>query len=540
MPYLNVAEAETRLELAELTHPTLCTRVQLPFQTHEKRTVHALRISSGKSASRQGVLLIGGTHAREWGSADIVVKFADDLLAAFAGGTGLTYGGKTYSANEVRAVLEKVDLFVIPCINPDGKQHSQTVYPMWRKNRSPTPDASETGTDLNRNYDFMFDIPRYFHPDMYDGTNANDELVVSQSPDSDVYQGASAFSEAESRNVRSLLEQHAHIRFFVDIHCYQESFYYPWGSDENQSADALMHFRNTAFDGQRGKEGDAYGEYMRPSDAARMQAIGERMNGALNLVRGKSYRVAPTYQLYPTCGMSHCYAFSRHIVDSCAGKVDGFLIEWGDSSFQPDYDSEMVPLMDDVCAALVELCLVADRVPRVVAVPCAIDFGRVRIGTSKERTVRIENRGSSAVQVTAVSVEAGPFAGSYFPGSAPSANIAAGSSAAVQVTFSPASSFRADANLLVEVQRPGETLLDVMQVSLTGTGCSLRSGACAAPVFRRTTNWITCLLKSAVLGAIILALVLFIWIPSVRCKIKQLLFEIQHCRDGNEDPCREL
>jgi hypothetical protein len=33
---------------------------------------------------------------------------------------------------------------------------------------------------------------------------------------------------------------------------------------------------------------------------------------------------------------------------------------------------------------------------------------------------------------------------------------------------------------------------------------------------------------------------IFSWIPSVMCTIKQLLFRIRHCSEGNDNPCREL
>jgi hypothetical protein len=36
------------------------------------------------------------------------------------------YGGKTFSANDIRQVMETLNLFVFACVNPDGRHYSQT------------------------------------------------------------------------------------------------------------------------------------------------------------------------------------------------------------------------------------------------------------------------------------------------------------------------------------------------------------------------------------------------------------------------------
>ena len=97
MPYLNVDEVETRLQVAPGTYPALCTLITLPIPSYEGRTTHAVRIRGGPRARRHGLLFIGGQHAREWGSSDILVSLLDRLLAAYSGVTGLTFLGKTLS-----------------------------------------------------------------------------------------------------------------------------------------------------------------------------------------------------------------------------------------------------------------------------------------------------------------------------------------------------------------------------------------------------------------------------------------------------------
>ena len=52
---------------------TFTELIALPHQTWEGRTSKAIRIHQGATA-RRGVYLLGGIHAREWGSSDILVN----------------------------------------------------------------------------------------------------------------------------------------------------------------------------------------------------------------------------------------------------------------------------------------------------------------------------------------------------------------------------------------------------------------------------------------------------------------------------------
>ena len=127
MTFLNVAEIESAVIGLGAAYPSAAQVITLPFVTAQSRHSHALRITAG-SCQRTGVLLISGTHAREWGGPDILINLAADLLEAWSAGTGLVYGGTSFTAAEVRQILERVELIVFPDINPDGRHHSQTVY----------------------------------------------------------------------------------------------------------------------------------------------------------------------------------------------------------------------------------------------------------------------------------------------------------------------------------------------------------------------------------------------------------------------------
>ena len=134
MAYLNVDEIEVAIETLARAHPNVTELIQLPNATSEGRHSHALRIGPPDASGLDAVVITGGLHAREWVPPDALVNLAADLLEAHAGGTGLRYGGQRFSADDIRSVVRGMQLVLFPCVNPDGRHHSQTSSDaMWRK-----------------------------------------------------------------------------------------------------------------------------------------------------------------------------------------------------------------------------------------------------------------------------------------------------------------------------------------------------------------------------------------------------------------------
>ncbi len=151
--------------------PTSPSSITLPNPTWEGRSCRAIRIHQGPDPARGGVYFLGGIHAREWGSPDILINFIRLLTDAYRTNTGITQGGMSITAADVRRIVTTLDVVVFPQANPDGRHHSMTVDPMWRKNRRPAdPGAAACdvgggdgpGVDINRNYDFLWDYPTKF------------------------------------------------------------------------------------------------------------------------------------------------------------------------------------------------------------------------------------------------------------------------------------------------------------------------------------------------------------------------------------------
>ncbi|MCC3773835.1 M14 family metallopeptidase [Streptomyces sp. UNOB3_S3] len=364
--YFNTTEVDSAVVRLAGAYPELTRLIELPEPSVEGVTCHALGLGAAPDGNGDGhkgcVVLTGGIHAREWGSCEILVNLAADLLEAYKTGTGLAYGGARFGSAQIRDLLDNLSVIVFPLVNPDGRHYSQTVDPMWRKNRNPAhanSDPACVGVDINRNFDFLFDFTTAFDP-------AAGPRVSSDPCDYQTYQGPHAFSEPETRNVRWLLDTHPATRWFIDVHSYSQDMLFVWGDDENQSTDPTQNFRNADFDGKRGVAGDtAYREYLPEDDANTAATLAEQFCEGVHGVRGVRYRPMSGFHLYPTSGTSDDYTYSRHLADDGQRKVHAFTIEWGkedprsaEASFHPPW-TEMKRIIKDVDAGLIQFCLAA-------------------------------------------------------------------------------------------------------------------------------------------------------------------------------------
>src|ERR1019366_4967647 len=220
--------------------------------------------TAGSPTSRWGVLLTGGVHARELAPPDALVSFLEKLATAYLASSAITYPSWTDPVNSiaydsftipwpwVRKVVESLDLYVAPLVNPDGRDFAlapvsaaeQELHKEWRKNRRPAPGGNPNplavGVDVNRNFDVVWDFNRCFavaHADVHSSTDPADETYI----------GPSAESEPETKNVAGLLRS-KEISFYIDFHAFSRDILYSWGLDTNQSTDATQTFTNAAWD----------------------------------------------------------------------------------------------------------------------------------------------------------------------------------------------------------------------------------------------------------------------------------------------------
>jgi murein tripeptide amidase MpaA len=355
--YLSVADVERALAVAAAPpNNQFVTLIPLPNQTWENRRCTVVRVGKGTGANRPGIYLLGGVHAREWGSPDILVNFLMQLISAYRNHTGITIGKNAFSAPQIKTLVESKDIYIFPQANPDGRDYSMTKVAMWRKNRRAAPPASKCmGVDINRNYNFLWDFPVYFSPAA--------GVQNSKDPCGETYIGPAVLSEPETKNAVWIMEKYPGIRYLIDLHSYSESILYNWGDDDNQNANPAMNFQNPAFNGKRGLSGDAtYKEYLPAKDSTFSVRLANTLHDAIMRVRGHSYGVKQSVGLYPTAGTSCDYAFSRHFVDPGKAKIYSYTIEWGSpqnpTPFHPPYP-EMQQIIQEITAALLAFCIAA-------------------------------------------------------------------------------------------------------------------------------------------------------------------------------------
>ena len=371
MMYRTIAQIDSATSILASWFPAIFTRVQLPEPSVLGRPVFALRMRVGGGSARRAVLIVGGTHARELMNPDAIIELAIDLLLSYSNGTDIRYGGKTFPADDVKLILEAMDIWLLPCVNPDGRHHVMTVDNMWRKNRRDNPGTPCDGVDLNRNTDVVWGVA---------------QGQTSCSPCADTYCGPSAFSEPETRNVKHVLDT-ARVVSFVDVHSYSELVLFPWGHAFTQSTDSTKRFTGIAGGTCTPSIPATYSEYMPAQDVQRFQTVAGRIVADIAAVRGRHYTPQTSRALYATTGTQSDYAYARHIANPSLNKTYGFTFETGPAvpgnspeSFHP---ADPTLIKRDAKAAM--LALMQQSV-------CAIEL----IGT------RLFNSGSSVAALRAV------------------------------------------------------------------------------------------------------------------------------------------
>lgn len=377
--YRSVAQLDSLSRLLATWFPGYFMRFALPEPSVEGRPVYALRLRAGGGGERRGVMVVGGTHARELMNPDAIIELAVDLFVSHANGTGITYGNRTWSAAEIELILETLDLWLVPCMNPDGREYVINVDNLWRKNRRDNPGSPCDGVDLNRNFDVLWGVT---------------QGQTSCSQCTEIYCGPQAFSEPETRNVRSVLDTRR-VDCFVDVHSYSELVLWPWGHAPSQTTDPTKRF-TTLPSGTCAPIGvPGYQEYIPPRDLQRFQTVASRIVSAISSVRGRSYTSEPSSALYPTTGTQSDYAYSRHIANPKLRKTYGFTFEtgpWAGNVADSFHPADPTLIKRDAKAAIIALaqqCI------------CAIDLIGARFFATEAEVAALRRFRDEALATTA-------------------------------------------------------------------------------------------------------------------------------------------
>lgn len=192
------------------------------IRTHNDSLIWFVRISDNPQQNENGepkALFTAIHHAREPVGMHQLIFFIWYLL-------------ENYNSNpEINQLVNLSDLYFVPCLNPDGYRYNEQQFPdgggMWRKNRRDNGDGS-FGVDLNRNYGHKWGV---------------DDFGSSPETFSDIYRGPAAFSEPETRAIRSFCRKN-NFRMALNYHTFGNLLLHPWGYDGEAACPDLPLFRS--------------------------------------------------------------------------------------------------------------------------------------------------------------------------------------------------------------------------------------------------------------------------------------------------------
>lgn len=390
--YRTIAQLDAAIDSLVNTKPDLCTRVAL-HNSVEGRPIFALRLRAGGGTNRRGILIVGGMHARELMNPDAIIELAFDLAQAYTNESGLAYGGAQWSAIDVKIMMETLDIWMLPCANPDGRHHVMKPGGQWdwRMNRRDNPNTLCDGVDINRNCDFMW---RVIGP-----TTVCDPCSSTQG-----FVGSLPFSEPESNNIHLLCDTHR-IDVFVDVHSFSEFVLFPWGHAPTQTTQPLPNFTSLLMGFCRSLDPPGHQEFMLPMDQLKYQTVATRIADAIRAVRGRNYVLKTIFQVYngTTTGTSSDYVYSRHIANPALRKAFAFAFETGPDlgdirqSFQP---SDPEPIKNDTKAGLV--ALIQQSVCAIEFIGETIQAGTVEsIRAARDELLRPTEKGRGWIELVA-------------------------------------------------------------------------------------------------------------------------------------------
>jgi len=125
-----------------------------------------------------------------------------------------------YNEPRIKNLVDRVDWYIVPVLNPDGYVYTWTADRLWRKTRSPNQGSTCVGTDPNRNWDFQWATG---------GSSSN--------PCTETFHGRSAFSEREMQTFSAFGNAIPNLRVYIDYHAFSQLYMRPWGYTTAAPAD---------------------------------------------------------------------------------------------------------------------------------------------------------------------------------------------------------------------------------------------------------------------------------------------------------------
>ncbi|XP_062502732.1 zinc carboxypeptidase-like [Corticium candelabrum] len=236
------------------------------------REMPAIRI--GAEDANEKIYFQCQIHAREWISGAVCMYVVDYLVSSYG------------EVAEVTDLLEKLQILVVPFVNPDGYKYTWINDRLWRKNRAVNEGSSCRGVDLNRNYNEHWN-----------------EGGSSSNPCSETYHGSSAESEPETQVVSSFFRDNGPIIGAIDWHSFSQLILRAYGWTYEDSPDESL-----------------------------LKELGDGMSRSAYEIHQKHYTSQKSIGLYPTSGTASDWFYGIDATSTNNGyRAAGFTIELRDT-----------------------------------------------------------------------------------------------------------------------------------------------------------------------------------------------------------------
>ena len=216
--YYKLEEIYREMDTMRYLYPNLVPQKAIIGMSVENRPIYSMVFTTNPDSIglKPQMLFTAVHHSQEPGSSQQLIYFMHYVLENYGVKPNITY------------LLNNLDIFFVPCINPDGYMYNQTSNPTgggtWRKNRRHN-DLISYGVDLNRNYGIEWG---------YDNIGSQ---PIGSSP---WYRGTAAFSEPESSAMRDFINAHS-FKIAINWHSYGNLFIYPWNYKNIYTADSATY-----------------------------------------------------------------------------------------------------------------------------------------------------------------------------------------------------------------------------------------------------------------------------------------------------------
>jgi hypothetical protein len=266
--YMNLAEITAYINNLAAARPDLCEVFSIG-QSIQGRDLWVLHITGTPGGNKPAVFYQSSIHAREWISGPCVLYLANHLVSNYD------------VVPTVKNLVDSLDIYLLPVVNPDGYSYTWTNDRNWRKNRRNNGDGSY-GVDLNRNWAWGWGGPG-----------------ASGYPSDETYYGTGPFSEPETAAISDFLIAHPNIVAHMDYHSFSQLLMWPFGNE-------------------------CVGGPPEP-DGSEFETLGNQMSSQIQFVHGKYYQAGPICEtIYQASGGSTDWVYADQ-------GIFGFTIELRDT-----------------------------------------------------------------------------------------------------------------------------------------------------------------------------------------------------------------